>query len=95
MYVVFSILDLNKLLLYEFHYNYIKRKYNAKFLSKDTDGLVSETETNDVYENFYEDKYLFDLSHYPQDSKFFDSINRKVIGNMKDEFKGKIITEFV
>ena len=38
---------------------------------------------------------MFDFSDYPLDSKFFDSVNKKVIGKMKDEFKRKIITEFV
>ena len=38
---------------------------------------------------------MFDLSDYPLHSKFFDPINKKVIGKMKDEFKGKIISAFV
>ena len=38
---------------------------------------------------------MFDLIDYPQDSKFFDSVNKKVIGKMKNEFKGKIVSEFV
>ena len=38
---------------------------------------------------------MFDLSDYPLNSKFFDPVNKKVIGKMKDEFKGKIISEFV
>ena len=91
----FSILYLSKLLMYEFHYNYIKTKYDAKLLFTDTDGLVYEIETDDVYKDFYEDKDLLDLSNYPQDSNFFDPVNKKVIGQMKDEFKGKIISEFV
>ena len=49
----------------------------------------------DVYEDFYEDKNLFDFSDYPLDSKFSDPVNKNVIGKMKDEFKGKIISEFV
>ena len=32
---------------------------------------------------------------YPWDSKFFDPFNKKVIGKIKDKFKGKIISEFV
>ena len=63
--------------MYEFHYNYIKRKYDAKLLFTDTDGLVYEIETNDVYEDFYEDKDLFDFSDYPKDSNFFDPVNKK------------------
>ena len=66
----------------------------------DTDSLIYEIETGHVYEDFYEDKNLFDFSDYQQDSmelhsKFFDPVNKKVIGKMKDEFKGKIISEFV
>ena len=48
-----------------------------------------------VYEDFYEHKALFDFSDYPQDSKFSDPVNKKVLGKMKDEFIGKIIREFV
>ena len=60
----------------------------------DTDSLVYEIKTEDVYENFYQDKNLFDFSDYPLNSTFFDPVNKKVIGKMKDELKGKIISEF-
>ena len=94
IYEGFSILDLRKLLMYELHYKYIKRKCNNKLLFTDTGSLVYEIKTADVYEDFYKDKNLFDFSDYPLDSKFFDPANEKVIGKMKDEFKGKIINEF-
>ena len=81
--------------MYDFHYNYIKRKYDAKLLFTDTDSLVYEIKTNHVYDDFYKDKELFDFIDYPEDLKFFDLVNKKVIGKMKDEFKRKIITEFV
>ena len=61
IYVGFKILDLNKLLMYEFHYKYIKRKYKANLLFTDTDSLVYEIEIDDVYEDFYERKRLFDF----------------------------------
>ena len=64
-------------------------------LCTDTGSLVYETETKDVYEDFYGDKNLFDFSDYPRDSKIFDPVNKKVVGKMKDEFKGKIISKFV
>ena len=72
IYVGFSILDLSKLLMYELHYNYIETKYKncAKLLFTDTDGLVYETERNDIHEDFYEDKDLFDFIDYPKGSKF-------------------------
>ena len=60
----------------------------------DTDSLVYEIKTEDVYEDFYQDKNLFDFGDYPLDSKFFDPVNKKVIGKMKDEFKRKTISEF-
>ena len=56
-------------------------------LCTDSDTLAYEIKTDDVYEDFYEDKYLFDFSDYPWDSKFFDLVNKKVIDKMKDEFK--------
>ena len=90
----FSILEQSKLLMYEFHYKYIKNTFDAKLLFTDRDSLVYEIKTEDVYEDFYLDKDLFDYSDYPLHSKFFDPVNKKVIGKMK-EFKGVIISEFV
>ena len=81
--------------MYEFHYKYIKSKFDAKLLFTDTDSLVYEIKTEDVYEDFYQDKNLFDFSDYPLNSKFFDPVNKKVIVKMKDEFNGRIISEFV
>ena len=95
IYVGFSILDLSKLLIYEFHHKYVKNKFDAKLLFIDTDSLGYEIKTEDVYEDFYQDKNLFDFSDYPLDSKFFDLVNKKVIGKMKDEFKGRRVSEFI
>ena len=64
-------------------------------LFTDTQSLVYKIETKDVYEDFYEDKNLFDFSAYPLNSNFFDPVNKKVIDKMKDVLKGKIISEFV
>ena len=80
------------MLKYEFHYKYIKTKHSANLLFTDIESMIYETETNDVYEDFYKDKNLSDFSDYPQDSKFFDLASKYFIGKMKDEFKGKIIT---
>ena len=93
----FSILDLSNLLMYQFHCKYIGVKYGsgAKLLLTDTDGLVYETETSGVHENFYEDKSLFNFSYYPKDLGFYDPVNKKVIGKLKDEVRGSIINEFL
>ena len=60
----------------------------------DTDSLVYELERHNVYEDFYVNNNLFDFSDYPEDSKFFDPVNKKVIGKVKDEVKRKKIGEF-
>ena len=49
----------------------------------DRDSLVYEIETENLYEDFYEDKNLFDFSDNLRDSKFFDPVNKKVIGKWK------------
>ena len=95
IYVEFSILDWSKLLMYKFYYEYIQYKIKARLLFTDTASLVYEIKKVDVYEDFYQDKDLFDFSEYSSNSKFFDPVNKKIIGKMKDEFKGKIISEFV
>ena len=59
------------------------------------DSLVYQIETDDVYEDFYEDKSLFDFSNYPKDSRFYGPVDKKVIGKMKDEVMGNIIGELV
>ena len=64
-------------------------------LFTDKDSLAYEIKSEDVCEEFFKQKHLFDFSNYPKDSKFFDETNKKVIGKMKDESEGKIIDEFV
>jgi hypothetical protein len=97
IYCGFAILDLSKLLMYDFHYNTIKSKYGskAKLLYTDTDSLIYEIETEDVYQDMFDDKQAYDFSDYPEDSKFYDVTNKKVVGKFKDETAGVPITEFV
>ena len=96
-YVGMCILDLSKTDMYDFHYNYIKKKYpDSQLLFTDTDSLFYHIKTErDVYEDFWLDKNLFDNSDYPKSSKFFFGENKKVIGKFKDEAAGKPILEFV
>ena len=81
--------------IYDFHYNFIKKNFNAELLFTETDSLTYEIKSENVYEEFFKWKDLFDFSNYSKDSKFFDETNKKVIGKMKDESEGKIIGEFV
>ena len=95
IYVGFSILDLSKYLTYEFHYKYITSKFDAKLLFTDTDSLFYVIKTEDVYKDFYQDNNLFDFIDYSLHSKFFDPFNKTVISKMKDELKGRIISELI
>ena len=63
-------------------------------LCTSTDSLIYKIK-HDIYEDFYENKSLFNLSDYLEDLKVFDWVYKKVIGKMKDEIKGKIISKFV
>ena len=97
-YVGMCILDLSKTLMYDFHYNYIQKKYGdkAKLLFTDTDSLTYEIEAEeDIYKDFWDDKEKFDNSDYPEDSPYYDKTNKKVIGKFKDEAGGVPIVEFV
>ena len=86
--------------MYDFHYNVINKKYGekAKLLFTDTDSLMYEITTEDIYKDLYgteEMKNLFDNSEYSEDNEYFFKENKKVIGKMKDEAGGVPIVEFV
>ena len=100
VYLGMCILELSKTIMYDFHYNYIKPKYEykAKLLFTDTDSLMYEIKTEDFYKDISGDvKDRFDTSDYPENhpSGIPTGINKKVLGMMKDEAAGKIIKEFV
>ena len=100
VYLGMCILELSKIIMFDFHYNYIKSKYvdKAKLLFTDTDSLMYEIETEDFYKDIAGDvKDKFDTSDYPENhpSGIPTGINKKVLGMMKDEAAGKIIKEFV
>ena len=100
IYVGQAILDLSKTLMLDFHYNYIRDKYNyrAELLFTDTDSLMYQIQTDDFYEDISLDiEEKFDTSDYPPDheSGILTGVNKKVIGMFKDEVAGKQITHFV
>ena len=100
VYLAQAILDLSKILMYEFHYDYMKPKYdeNLKLCYMDTDSFVYNIKTEDFYEDIaYDVKTRFDTSGYSkEDARPLPiGLNKKVIGLMKDELGGKIMTEFV
>ena len=84
-YVGMCILDLSKTLMYDFHYNYIKKRYNnkAKLLFTDTDSLCYKIETQDIYEELWQDRNLFDNSDYPKTVNFLIQQTKKLSANLK------------
>jgi hypothetical protein len=97
IYVGLSVLDLSKLHMYQFHYDYILPKYGDKqqLLFTDTDSLCYHIQTEDLYKDMSEDKDLFDMSGYNMDGyRSCDNSNKKVIGKFKDETDGNPIVEF-
>lgn len=92
IYVGMCVLDISKTALYEFHYDYMMNKYGAhcQLCYTDTDSLIYEITTEDVYEDIKRDLHRFDTSDYPQPNIYnMPSANKKVPGLMKDESNGK------
>ena len=107
IYLGLSILEISKILMYEFWYNYMKLKYNdnVRLCYMDTDSFVMHIKTNYFYEDIASDvENRFDTSNYEANMSETSALarrplptgkNKKIIGLMKDEPGGKIITEFV
>ena len=97
IYVGFSVLELSKLLMYEFHYTHVVPKYGdrATLLFTDTDSLCYRVETGDIYHDMGNDGEMYDFSDYPEDHLLHSTKNKKVLGKMKDETAGVPILEFV
>ena len=98
IYLGLSILEISKLLMYEFWYDYMKPKYgsNVKLYYMDTDSFIINIKTLDFYKDIANDvEKRFDTSNYEVDRLLSIGKNKKVIGLMKDELGEKIIAEFV
>ena len=91
-YIAMCILESSKVLMYEFHYDYIKNKYDnkSKLLFTVTDSLMYEIKTKDFMID-----YMFDFSNNSTTSKYYNNSNKLVIRKTKDETGGLSIEEFV
>lgn len=102
IFVGFSVLELSKYIMYNFHYNFIKSKYSdkAKLLYTDTDSLIYHIETKDLYQDMKDNQEYFDFSKIgknPQLEHFYDDDTKKntnVYGKFKDDV-GYPMSEFV
>ena len=95
--VGFTILELSKTLMYDFHYNTIQKQYGnkAKLCFTDTDSLCYHIEADDFYQDMLQNQSAYDFSGYPKDHFCFSNDNKKVIGKFKDEMNSTPIQEFV
>lgn len=83
--------------MYDFWYNYIKKKYKhtAQLQMTDTDSVLFSCDTDDLYEDMKDSIEYFDTSDYSTEHFLHSDLNKKVLGKMKDETNGKPISEFV
>ena len=100
LYLDMSILDISKILMYEFWYDYINPKYGdkAKLCYADTDSFIIHIKTEDFFEDISNDvEKWFYTSNYDINDKRPLPIgkNKKIPGLFKDELGGKIIIEVV
>ena len=98
IYLWLSILDISKITMYEFWYDFIKSKYGsrAKLCYMDTDSFIINIKTEDFCKDISENVMeMFDTSNYIYNRPLPINVNKKVVGLVKDELGGGIITEFV
>nr|DAC81291.1 TPA_asm: PolB [Ladona dragonfly adintovirus] len=96
IYIGQTVLDISKILMYNFYYNHLRLRYekNVSLLYMDTDSFILEVKTWDFYEDMRADIELYDLSNYPRDHPCYSEMNKKIVGKMKDECGGRPITHF-
>ena len=97
IYVGQAVLDLSKMFMYDFHYDYMMKKYSiedCKMMYTDTDSFVYLIKTDDFYSDIEGDvDFYFDTSNL--DGIDIKRVNKKVPGTMKDECGGRIISKFI
>jgi len=95
--VGFAILEISKLIMYTFFYDYLKPKYgdSCRLLFTDTDSLCCHIETKDLYANMGEILHLFDTSNFEPNHPLYSHRNHRVLGKFKSETGSVAPKEFV
>lgn len=98
IYVGLAILEISKTIMYNFHYEIMKKKYgkNIALLYTDTDSLIYSIKTNDFFNDLEHDLIdHFDTSNFPKNHFCYNDKNKNRPGFFKDELKSSIMTEFI
>ena len=95
--VGFTVLEISKLIMYQFYYDYLKPKYGDRctLLFTDTDSLCCHIETDDLYADMAQNLDLFDTSNFEQDHPLYSTQNHRVLGKFKSETGSIPPKEFV
>jgi len=95
--VGFSILEISKLIMYEFYYEYLKPKYldRCKLLFTDTDSFCCHIQTEDLYKDMAENIQLFDTSNFELTHPLYTKTNHQIVGKFKSETGSLAPLEFV
>lgn len=96
IYIRVTVLELSKTMMYDFHHDYMLPKYEdrCKICYIDTDSFIYEIKCNDLYADMKENIHHFDTSNYPEGYVYnMPNVNEKVLEKMKDEYRGKIVTD--
>ncbi|XP_022172343.1 uncharacterized protein LOC111035131, partial [Myzus persicae] len=99
IYIGLAVLDISKTLMYDYHYNVMKRYYGEKIslMYTDTDSLVYFIETDDFYEDMVNNPILLDrmdTSNLPENHPCYIAERKKIPGLFSDETNGDLMTEF-
>ena len=95
--VGFAILEISKLIMFKFYYEYLKPKYENRcsLLFTDTDSLCCQIYTRDLYEDMHEDLDLFDTSNFETDHPLYSTANYRRLGKFKSETGSTTPKEFI
>ncbi|CAI6375722.1 unnamed protein product [Macrosiphum euphorbiae] len=99
IYIGFSVLDISKTLMYDYHYNVMQKHYRdkIKLMYTDTDSLIYHIKTTDFYEDLAATHSLLDrmdTANLPSDHPCYVAVRKKEPGYFSDEVDADIITEF-
>ena len=97
IYIGFKVLELSKLVMYQFFYHVLKPIFGhrLRLLATDTDSFILEIESPNLNAELAQIQHHLDLSNYDKEHELYDLNNRKVPGKFKNEYPNKTLTKFV